>query len=64
MLENSKIHIVVTYTDEGKRKDIVAVKATKEEAQKAEYRFAEFWETDIEEWTIGEEASEGREWVM
>lgn len=64
MLGNSKIHIVVTYTDEGKRKDIVAVKATKEEAQKAEYRFAEFWETDIEEWTVGEEVSEGKEWIM
>ena len=51
-----KVYIVVICGEGGRH--IVAVKATKEDAEKAERRFAELHDTDIEEWTIGEEYSE------
>ena len=56
LLEQAKkIFILVGHRAGEPGNEVFAVKATMEEAKQADYKFSEFFETDIYEWAIGEE---------
>lgn len=53
--EKKKVYVLVGWDGDTRTKEILAIKATKEEVQKSDYKFSEFLTTDIYEWVVGEE---------